>query len=95
MKNTLKQHDSDLWESKKLGADEKYVRKVSQKREQLVDTALGLHLISVRLQQELIDNLKRIAREEGIGYQPLIRQVLTHYVRDACHLVPQRRAAYG
>lgn len=92
MKSMLKHHD-DLWESKKLGAEGKYVRKVSQKREQAVDVDLELQLISLRLQKDLIDHLKYLAREEGIGYQPLIRQVLTHYVRDMFHTIPKRRAA--
>lgn len=47
-----------------------------------VDDALGLQLISVRLQKELLEQLKDLAEEEGIGYQPLIRQILTRHVRD-------------
>lgn len=95
MKNMPKRHDNDLWENKKLGAEEQYVRKVSQEREQSVDSTLELHLISLRLQKNLIDGLKYLAREEGIGYQPLIRQILTHYVRDMFHTTSKRRIAHG
>ena len=41
-----------------------------------------MHLLSFRIQKSLITKLKNIAKEEGIGYQPLMRQVLTRYVRE-------------
>lgn len=44
-----------------------------------VDAALGLQAISIRLHKSLLDDLKLIANENGIGYQPLIRQVLTRF----------------
>lgn len=45
-----------------------------------LDDALGLQPISIRLQRDLLDNLKALAQLNGIGYQPLIRQVLTRWV---------------
>lgn len=45
-----------------------------------LDEALDLQPISIRLQRDLIDNLKALARLNGLGYQPLIRQVLTRWV---------------
>lgn len=74
--------DEEKWENGELGASEKFVRKVSKKREQEIDDALNLQMVTMRLQKELIDELKLIAREEGIGYQPLIRQILTRYVNN-------------
>lgn len=44
-----------------------------------VDAALGLQAISIRLHKALLEDLKLIANENGIGYQPLIRQVLTRF----------------
>ena len=88
MKNTQKKihpNDEDLWDNRKLGASEEYVGVVSREEELAVDEALGLQVISIRLQKKLIENLKKLAKHEGIGYQPLIRQVLTHYVRDHAH----------
>lgn len=58
------------------------VKKVSIAREKAVDRTLGLQLISIRLQKTLVDQLKALAKEEGIGYQPYIRQILTAYVRN-------------
>jgi predicted DNA binding CopG/RHH family protein len=43
---------------------------------------LGLQSISIRLQKELIEDLKLLAKEMGIGYQPYIRQLLTQHVRE-------------
>ena len=45
-----------------------------------IDDALGLQPISIRLQKDLIENLKDLAKLNGLGYQPLIRQVLTRWV---------------
>jgi predicted DNA binding CopG/RHH family protein len=46
-----------------------------------MDDALGLEKVTIRLQKELVEEFKMIAKEEGLGYQPLIRQVLTNYLR--------------
>jgi len=45
-----------------------------------VDESLGLQPISIRLQRTLIDDLKALGQLHGLGYQPLIRQVLTRFV---------------
>jgi len=83
MKNTHKKIELDKWDTRELGASEEFVRKVSAKRARAIDNALGLELISIRLQKNLIQDLKLLAKEEGIGYQPLIRQILTNHARAA------------
>lgn len=67
------------WESGKLGLSEEHA--VQETDEQLaeLDDALELKLISIRLQKALIDQLKMISRFHGIGYQPLIRDVLNRF----------------
>lgn len=55
-----------------------------------IDDALGLQPISIRLQKDLLDNLKELAKLNGLGYQPLIRQVLTRWVD--CELKDMLRA---
>lgn len=94
MKNTHKINPKNEWDDRELGADEAYVRKVSSEREQAVDDKLGLQVISIRLQKTLIDALKGLAKENGIGYQPYIRQLLTQHVRDfkQSHKQPMRVA---
>ncbi len=81
MKNMRKNHEEDSWDNRELGAEEKYVRKVSPDREKDIDEKLGLQIISIRLQKNLIDELKSLSYENGIGYQPYIRQILTQYVK--------------
>lgn len=45
-----------------------------------IEDTLDLQPISIRLQRDLLDNLKALAKLNGLGYQPLIRQVLTRWV---------------
>ena len=44
------------------------------------DDSSEMQMISIRLQKKLVEDLKRIAKHYGIGYQPLIRQLLTRFV---------------
>lgn len=67
------------WESRELGADENYVEVANGFDEKAADDALALKAISIRLQQSLVDDLKAIAKINGIGYQPLVRQVLNRF----------------
>lgn len=65
-----------------LGQEEQYVKKANSVYEESLDGALGLQMISIRLQKSLIDDLKVIANANGIGYQPLIRDVLSRFARS-------------
>jgi predicted DNA binding CopG/RHH family protein len=76
---------ADEWEPEAragLGQEEQYVKKASSIDEQRLEVALGLQMISIRLQKSLIDDLKVIANANGIGYQPLIRDVLSRFARS-------------
>jgi len=75
--------DTELWESGQLGASEEHVRAVSKGKTKEIQDALGLQPVTVRLQKELVEQLKVLAKKDGLGYQPLIRHILTRYVRDA------------
>jgi predicted DNA binding CopG/RHH family protein len=85
MKNTHKTKSDDKWDSRELGASENHVRKASTTREKKLDDRLGLQTISIRLQKSLIESLKQLAKEDGIGYQPYMRQVLMRHVRHLGH----------
>lgn len=52
----------------------------TREQAQEVDNALNLQMISIRLQSELVQNLKDLSKLHGIGYQPLIREILTRWV---------------
>lgn len=82
MNDTHKKHSEEAWENRELGASESFVRKVSPEREKALEEKLELQIISIRLQKKLIDDLKELAGDDGLGYQPYMRQVLTHHVRD-------------
>lgn len=72
----------EAWDTKRLGADEKYVKvhKSNAAERAAIDEIVGLQAISIRLQRELIDDFKLMAKLNGMGYQTLMRQVLTLWV---------------
>jgi predicted DNA binding CopG/RHH family protein len=71
----------DAWEQRELGATEDFVEAVelSAEDQQAIDAALELQPISIRLPKSLIEDFKAIASLSGLGYQPLMRQVLTRF----------------
>jgi len=71
----------DDWDTRALGASEEFVKKSDENSEKQVDGSLGLQSISIRLQRELINDLKQLASDNGLGYQPYIRHVLTQHVK--------------
>ena len=73
--------DTNQWEARELGACGAYV-KPSTLDGKAVDEVLGLKAISIRLQTSMIDELKAIAARDGIGYQPLIKQVLARFIEE-------------
>lgn len=75
---------AEAWEDGRLGMDASQAVPVSKEIDRAVDEALGLQPISIRLQKDLLEDLKVIAKLNGLGYQPLIRQVLTRFV--ACEM---------
>ena len=82
MNNTPKITSDEAWDNRELGATESFVRRASPEHEKSLDDKLDLQIISIRLQKSLIEDLKDLAGEDGLGYQPYIRQILTHHVRN-------------
>lgn len=72
--------NSEKWDSRELGASPEHAIKATDEVHQELTDALGLQLISIRLQKKLIEDLKFIAKSNGIGYQPLIRDLLNRFV---------------
>ncbi len=91
MKNMHDKRSEDAWENGELGASDEHARKVSKAREKHIDESLGLQMISIRLQKDLINQLKKLAHEAGIGYQPYIRQLLTQHA----HAKKKRSGTFG
>lgn len=83
MQNETTAHDeAAAWESGELGRDEEHVRRVSPERQSAIEAKMGLQMISIRLPREMLKHLKLIAEINGIGYQPLIRDVLSRFARS-------------
>ena len=67
------------WESGKLGGDKEYARPANQETEHGVDDALGLQIVSIRMDQDLVDSFRLLATFHGVGYQPLMRDALKRF----------------
>jgi uncharacterized protein (DUF4415 family) len=52
-----------------------------------VDDALGLHMISIRLEKQLIEEFKLLGEYYGMGYQPLMRDVLGKWARTELSVI--------
>ena len=72
----------DAWEKGRLGCEEAFVRRAGADLESMVDESLGLQAISIRLPKSMIDAYKLIAAHHGIGYQPLMRDILQRFVPE-------------
>ncbi|HTN32302.1 MAG TPA: hypothetical protein VL178_15955 [Pseudomonas sp.] len=70
----------EMWEDGRLGQDANHAA-VAPGSKQEVDDALGLQLISIRLQKQLLCDLKKIAEFHGVGYQPMIRDLLNRFAQ--------------
>jgi len=60
-----------------------HFKPVSPEKAAQIDSSLGLQQISIRLQKTLIEDFKKLAATQGLGYQPLMRMVLTDYAKKA------------
>ena len=70
----------EAWDSGQLGGESEHAQPAVEDIEVAIDTSLELQLISIRLQKSLIEDFKAIASLNGIGYQPLMRQILKRFV---------------
>jgi len=68
------------WDDGVIGDDKKYASLADDSDFGELFDSLALKMISIRLKQELIDDLKIIAAIEGTGYQPLIKTILQRFV---------------
>lgn len=76
------QDDGTEWENGTYGQSAEHAQRASIEVGQAIDDTLGLVPITLRLQKPLVEQLKKIAASNGLGYQPFVRQILTQYVRE-------------
>jgi predicted DNA binding CopG/RHH family protein len=72
----------EAWESRELGADQASAKVAGAEHAAALEDALGLQSISIRLPRQLIETYKLIASHHGIGYQPLMRDILQRFVPE-------------
>jgi len=70
---------AEAWEDGALGLDERFMSGTDRVSSDLIDEAMELQMISIRLEKSLIADFKALAQLEGLGYQPLMRQALTRF----------------
>lgn len=88
--NTSKiESTAEAWESRALGASAEHVAVADIAHDMALDEALGLQSISIRLPKQLIDQYKLIAHFHGVGYQPLMRDILARFVPGALQEIMQ------
>jgi len=85
----------EAWDSGELGRDEQYVKRaeVDFEEEARIDKSLDLQLISIRLPKSLIEDFKYLGQINGLGYQPLMRQVLKRFAHCEKKNILRERAA--
>jgi len=76
--NRIEATADDWGPAGQLGNDPAHAQHVDESKN--VDDVLGLHPISIRFPKELVRDLKAIAQLNGMGYQPLIREVCKRFV---------------
>ena len=88
------------WDNRELGADPNFAVLSEISDDEAINASLGLQPISIRLQKSLIEDFKLIAQLNNLGYQTLMRQVLTRFadcekkriLREAASAAAQRSA---
>lgn len=83
----------EAWETGQLGNSEAHARPAPKELEAAIDASLGLQAISIRLPKQLIDAYKLIAAHHGVGYQPLMRDILQRFVPEGLKEVLQHHEA--
>lgn len=69
----------EQWETGKLGNTEEHA-KVSNFTIADLQQSIELQAISLRVNKDLLNDLKELAKLYGIGYQPLMKQILRRFV---------------
>lgn len=85
----------EKWDNGTLGQAEAHVERVEfdQAIEDAINQSARLRPISIRMEEDLIDDLKNIAEHYNLGYQPLIRQLLKRFVISEKKILKQRAQA--
>ncbi|GKT26004.1 hypothetical protein [Acidovorax sp. SUPP3334] len=72
----------EAWENRSLGADAAHAEVASAEHMAALDESMGMQSISIRLPKSMIDAYKLIGAHHGVGYQPLMRDILQRFIPD-------------
>lgn len=86
-KKAMIQNTAEAWENGEFGMDIKYARTTNKKIGAQIDEALGLQMISIRLEKELIESYKLLGTKYDMGYQPLMREALKRFVEGEFKMI--------
>lgn len=72
---------AENWENGKLGTSKEHAVRVPDEEAAAIEkaTGQGMQLISMRMPKDLIEVLKEIAKYRGVGYQPMVRDLLKRW----------------
>jgi hypothetical protein len=85
--NKLKiENSAEAWESGELGIDLKHAIVVDKKMSDRIDEALGLQMIYIRLDKELIESYKLLSTKYKVGGQSLMREALKRFIQSQTDL---------
>ena len=83
----LIQGTPENWESGALGQEIEYAQVAPKELTKEVDDALGLQMISIRLEKDLIEKFKLIATINEMGYQALMKEALKRFAECEVKLI--------
>lgn len=78
---------AENWQTGKLGLNHETAVVAGAKETAAIERAVGMQLISMRLPKTLIGTLKEIANHYGIGYQPMVRDLLMRFARSEIKII--------
>lgn len=70
------------WEDGTLGRSMEHAAAAPSELERAIEESLGMQAISIRMSKQLIDAYKLIAAHHGVGYQPLMRDILQRAIPE-------------
>ncbi|MDY1548362.1 hypothetical protein [Luteibacter sahnii] len=88
---------AENWENGVLGNVAKHAHQVSREDALAIAQAAGVNMqpISIRLPQHLLGVLKEIAKYHGVGYQPMIRDLLERWATGEIKTILADRLEYA
>lgn len=82
MSDTNIEDKDEAWDAGLLGRDEKFAHAVhlSKEDEVKINDAIGVGMIAIMLEKELIKECKRIAKLRGTTHKILIKQLVIEFI---------------